>query len=99
MPATNVAWGGATLTVLANGADVSCDLLEARIDRSKNRLWDPPDAGTAQIVLDLGPTGTGSTAGPIGGPLTVRIAYAAVTRMLFTGTVKRRRLETTPDGD
>jgi hypothetical protein len=36
--AANDAWGGATLTVTVGGVDVSCDVLEVTVDRSKNRV-------------------------------------------------------------
>lgn len=93
------AWGGAVLTVTVDGDDVSCDALQVSVDRSKNRLWDPVDATTCQIVLNLQDGGVASTTGPIGTVVVVHVAYGTSGRNLFTGRVQMRRLEAAPDGD
>lgn len=95
--AANGAWGGATVTVTVEGVDVSCDLIEAHVDRSKNRIWDPADAGVARVTLDIGPTGQPVSRGPVGSFVTVRVAYGLTARTVFTGKVQRRRPSVRPD--
>lgn len=97
MPASNVAWGGATLTVTVSGVDVSCSVVAVTVDRSKNRLWDPPDAGVAQLTLDLTAGGEPASRGPVGAAARIHVAYGVTGRYLFTGTVQRRRLQHSPD--
>ena len=96
--ASNVAWGGATLTVVVSSVDVSCDVLTCTVDRSKNRLWDPADAGLCQVTLDMTSGGVDAATGPVGDPVTVHVAYGAAARYLFTGVVQRRRLIHDPIG-
>ena len=99
MPASNAAWGGAELTVTVSSVDVSCDVVECVVDRSKNRLWDPPDAGTCQLTLNLNLGGQPAARGPVGDAVRVLIAYGSTSRYLFTGTVQRRRLDHNPERD
>jgi hypothetical protein len=94
--AANAAWGGAVLTVTVSSVDVSCDVIECVVDRSKNRLWDPPDAGTCQLILDLTENGQPPSRGPVGAIVRVHVAYGVTGRYLFTGTVQRRRLVMSP---
>ena len=98
MTATPAAWGGATLTITVDGDDVTCDLIECVVDRSKNRLWDPPDAGTCQLTLNLNLGGQPAAAGQVGEQLRVKWAFAGVERWIFTGLIQRRRLEHNPIG-
>lgn len=62
------------------------------MDRSKNRLWDPADAGLCQITLNISEDGADTVTGPVGAPVTVHVAYGSAGRTLFTGIVQRRRL-------
>lgn len=91
------AWGGAELTVTVAGEDVSCDVLYCTVDRSKNRLWDDPDAGIAQVTLLIGTDAQAADVGQVGEAVVVAVAYGAVNRNLFTGQVQRRRLEARPE--
>jgi hypothetical protein len=96
MVATSAAWGGASLTVTIGGTDVSCDVLEVTVDRGRNRVWDPPDAGTCQVHIDISAAGQPSSRGPVGDVVVVSVAYGSTSRTIFTGKVQQRRIEYNP---
>jgi hypothetical protein len=94
--ATNAAWGGATFTVTIGDTDMSCHMRDLYIDRSKNRVWDPADAGLCRVSLNMRPGGVRVDAAQVGDPIKVNVAYGVATRDLFTGRVQFTEAQVDP---
>lgn len=87
---------GVTLTVLVGAVDVSCDVSLVDATYGRTRLWDPASASICQVVMDCGVDHQPPTRGPIGASVVVTLTYGATSRTIFTGTVQRRNVESTP---
>jgi hypothetical protein len=93
------AWGGAVLTVLVADVDYSCYATEVSVNRSRSRLWDPAEAGSADVRLTLAEGTVAASTGDVGDVVKIKVAYGTVHRWLFTGRVQLRSVEVTPAGD